>query len=97
MVGERLAGWFMWMHEDTFADGSTVQAYKHRSTRRYLFLDDYGQSYREVDAGAFAPIPLSYAIGMAFAGWHRVDPPDADVVALETALIVACGDKAKRR
>ena len=87
----------MWMHEGTFADGSTAQAYKHRSTRRYLFLDDSGQSYREVDAGTFVPIPLSFAIGVAFAGWHRVGPPDADVAALVAALVAAHGDNVRRR
>lgn len=91
-VGAQLAGWFMWMHEGTFADGSTVQAYKHRSTRRYLFLDDHGQAHDEVDVRMFVPISLSFAIGVAFAGWHRVGPPRADLVALEAVLVAARGD-----
>lgn len=85
------------MHEGMFADGSTVQAYKHRSTRRYLFLDDCGRSYRQAAPNSFAPFSLSDAIGVAFAGWHRVDPPDADIEALESALVAACGRRGKRR
>jgi len=36
VVGERLAGAFMWMHEDELEDGSSLHAYKHIHTRHRL-------------------------------------------------------------
>jgi len=49
---------FMWMHEVELADGTSVHAYKHIETRRYLHLgEDHrafvytdDDSYREVES-----------------------------------------------
>lgn len=31
---------FMWMYEVELEDGTVLQAYKHRWTRRYLYIED---------------------------------------------------------
>lgn len=50
---ERVAD-FMWMYALELEDGTTLQAYKHRWTRRYLFLDAAARAFAEVRPGAFA-------------------------------------------
>jgi hypothetical protein len=39
LMAPELVGSFMWMFPVTLADGTRVEAYKHRWTRRYLYLD----------------------------------------------------------
>jgi hypothetical protein len=39
LMAPELVGSFMWMFPITLADGTRVEAYKHRWTRRYLYLD----------------------------------------------------------
>jgi hypothetical protein len=39
---------FMWMFEATFDDWTPVQAYKHRVTRQYIYLDHGGRAFDEV-------------------------------------------------
>lgn len=39
LMAPELVGWFMWMFPITLSDGTRVEAYKHRWTRRYLYLD----------------------------------------------------------
>jgi hypothetical protein len=40
---------FMWMYAAELSDGRRIQAYKHRWTRRYVFLDGDGRGYAYVD------------------------------------------------
>lgn len=39
------AGMFMWMHAVIYEDGFRLEAYKHRITRQYLFLEQHGHAY----------------------------------------------------
>jgi len=39
LMAPELVGSFMWMFPVTLADGTRLEAYKHRWTRRYLYLD----------------------------------------------------------
>jgi hypothetical protein len=39
---------FMWMFEFDLNDWTPLQAYKHRGTRRYLYLDHRGRAFDEV-------------------------------------------------
>jgi hypothetical protein len=48
---------FMWMFECELEDGTLVQAYKHRGTRRYLYLDRDGRAFGEVRRGRFEEVP----------------------------------------
>jgi hypothetical protein len=52
-VNEEFVGDFMWMFEVTLSDGTSLQAYKHIHTRRYLHLAPGGAEF------AFEP-PHSY-------------------------------------
>ena len=53
LVGERVAGDFMWMFEVALSNGTPLQAYKHLDTRRYIHLAPDGEAF------AFEP-PDSY-------------------------------------
>lgn len=41
-------GAFMWMFETELDDWTPVQAYKHRVTREYIYLDYDGRAFDEV-------------------------------------------------
>lgn len=69
-VGERVTGDFMWMFEVELTDDTSLQAYKHIDTRRYVHLAPDGAAfvyqppdrYRRVAAAVvlaavFAPLP----------------------------------------
>lgn len=62
LMAPELVGWFMWMFPITLADGTRVEAYKHRVTRRYLYLDadlrawTYRQDGRYALEAAVAPV-----------------------------------------
>jgi len=57
LLAEYLVADFMWMHEVELKDGTRLQAYKNRETRRYLHLTSDGRAfeycgeekYREVE------------------------------------------------
>lgn len=69
VVGERLAGGFMWMHEDELDDGLSLHAYKHIHTRRYLYLTELGRAYELAACGRFVPIRLDHALQSALCTW----------------------------
>ena len=72
LVGEPLGGeWFMWMYEVELTGGLHVQAYKHRGSRRYLFLDDRANTYEYTRAGRYRSIEPEVAVVLAFRPWHR--------------------------
>jgi hypothetical protein len=68
LVGEELAGWFMWMHEIELADETPVHAYKHVDTRRYLHLTEDGRAFAYKPKWHYAEIALLEAVRDAFAG-----------------------------
>ena len=86
LVGEQLAGEFMWMFQVDLADGTAVHAYKHITTRRYLHLGEDGRTlaftpshrYRLVD-----PYDLLVAV---FDGWERLIDDKAEIDVLRAAL-----------
>jgi hypothetical protein len=47
---------FMWMFEFQLELGARVQAYKHRTTRRYLYLDREGSAFDEVRPDRFEEV-----------------------------------------
>jgi hypothetical protein len=49
-------GEFMWMFETELNDWTPLQAYKHRLSRRYIFLDDAGRAFDEVRRGVFEEV-----------------------------------------
>jgi hypothetical protein len=78
-VGERLVGGFMWMHEEELDDGTTLHAYKHRDTRRYLYLAEDGRAFERTPCDAYVPLRLDFAIEAAvctwwiLSGWEEAD------------------------
>jgi hypothetical protein len=49
-------GDFMWMFEGELNEWTPLQAYKHRWTRRYLFLDHNGRAFDEIRPGRFEEV-----------------------------------------
>jgi hypothetical protein len=74
VVGDDLAGWFMWMYEIELADRSPLHAYKHISTRRYLHLSEDRRAFLYRSEDAYDEIPLLRAIHLVFGGWEVPDP-----------------------
>jgi len=68
-VGDHLAEGFMWMHEEELRDGTRVHAYKHRSTRRYLYLGEDGRAFVATRCGALAELRRDWAIERALLSW----------------------------
>jgi len=99
LVGERLAGTFMWMHEDELEDGSFLHAYKHIYTRRYLYLYLYlyltelGRAYELAACGRFVPTRLDYALQSALCTWWVLAGWD-DEDAAEVRRAIAEANKA---
>jgi len=61
---------FMFMNTLRNQSGETVWAYKHRDTRRYLFLDEHSNPYRacDGDAGIMTTTSRDTALAMAYDG-----------------------------
>lgn len=83
-VGDELVGWFMWMYEVRLDDGTALQAYKHRSTRRYLHLDDACRAFG-YDDGRYPQFPLAQAIDAVFASWPVLGATRADLELVDDA------------
>ncbi|HEY2478324.1 MAG TPA: hypothetical protein VGI17_06300 [Solirubrobacterales bacterium] len=47
---------FMWMFEGELEDWTPVQAYKHRWTRQYIYLDHEGHAFDEVRPNRFEEV-----------------------------------------
>jgi hypothetical protein len=62
---------FMSMYQSVTREGPTIHAYKHIDTRRYLFLDEDGDtwSYTNGEPASYCRIPLGGALEEAFCGW----------------------------
>jgi len=72
-VGTRLVEGFMWMHEILLAGGSTVHAYKHIHTRRYLHLTGNGRAFEYAPCAGYVPLRLDFAIQAALCTWWLFD------------------------
>jgi hypothetical protein len=82
LVGTELAGWFMWMCQIDVDDHSSIHAYKHAATRRYLHLhEDDGRAFMYVGRDRYREIHPRAAIDEALADWERLllttDDPEA--------------------
>jgi hypothetical protein len=96
-LDQALVGWFMWMHEVRLADGTTLHAYKHQATRRYLYLGvSGGASYYDED-GMYVPLPVWRAIDAAFESWPRLGGTPADMDLVTRARMQAVERERRRR
>jgi len=75
VIGDELARWFMWMCEIQLANGAKAHAYKHRATRRYLWLTADGRALASTVSGRYVPIACGQGVRMALEGWERLRPP----------------------
>ena len=66
VVGPRVIGDFMWMHEVKLTDGRAVHAYKHIDTRRYIHLDEEGNAFVYTDSGRYKPMPAARVLAAVF-------------------------------
>jgi hypothetical protein len=88
VVGERLAAGFMWMHEEALENGTSLHAYKHVFTRRYLLLTEDRRAYELSGCGRFVPLRLDFAIEAALCSWWIISGWEAeDVDALREAVV----------
>ncbi len=90
-----LCGAFMWMHATALENGTELQAYKHSVTRRYLLLDDDGDTYESLDRGRYRRMRHSDAIEQVFTpSWLLQHAAEDEREALKQALAAAwaCGN-----
>jgi hypothetical protein len=87
VVGEDLAGWFMWMFAPRTRGGRVLQAYKHIGSRCYLHLDAAGGAYQYMSSGRYRRIDLADALELVFEPWWSSgEAPLEDVVAAWAAI-----------
>jgi hypothetical protein len=89
-VGRRLTGTFMWMCEEEFADGTSLHAYKHIHTRRYLYLTPDGRAFAYAPCGGRLRMQLAHAIEEALCTWWVLSGwDDEDAQAIRDAVFRA--------
>jgi hypothetical protein len=97
VVGEELAGTFMWMNEEELEDGVVLQAYKHIDTRRYLYLSEGGYAYEYAACGGLVPVRLDFAVQDVLCLWSILHGWDADVAESVRAAVERAGAIAGER
>lgn len=92
LLGEPLAEWFMWMHEVRLNDGTTIHAYKHIVTRRYLHLSAEPKAFTYLNGGTYLPTPLTIAVQRLLPDRDRI----ARLQGLDPEHVAALLDAARR-
>jgi hypothetical protein len=72
LVGERVAGDFMWMFEVELRDGSLLEAYKHIDTRRYIHLNALGEAFVYESPDRYRQASTAQVLNAVFAGLPRL-------------------------
>jgi hypothetical protein len=91
LIGLELVEWFMWMFAVALEDGSTLQAYKHVTTRRYFHLAEDGRAFAYTARGSYREINRHDAICGAFSGcWDSpsLSQDEASAVRAELARVL---------
>jgi hypothetical protein len=88
---DALCAHFMWMYDIELDDGSVVNAYKHRWTRRYIHLADDGRTFfyaydHGYETDCYWPTAPYLALAAAFEQWESCDPAAEEETALRSAL-----------
>lgn len=84
-----LCAHFMWMHDVELNDGTIVNAYKHRWTRRYFHLSGDGRAFLYGSRELYRQVDLFSAIEEAFETWECCEPTAVERAALHSALHIA--------
>jgi hypothetical protein len=86
LLEEELLGDFMWMFEVQLEDGRRLNAYKHRSTRRYFHLADDGRAFYYVSGGGYREVDRPTAILSVFTPREIWRPTKAEEAALRESV-----------
>jgi hypothetical protein len=87
-----LCGGFMWMFEVELSTGVRVHAYKHRLTRRYLYLDTEARAWGYVEgrrATRYRPMRLSAMLDAVLRPWWEGPYADPEEIVACWAAITA--------
>jgi hypothetical protein len=90
LVGRDLSGGFMWMFEVELRNRTRLHAYKHRLTRRYIYVARDGRCFGYEEESSYRQITQFHAIYGAFNLWgspksddhvvHRLTPREQAAV-----------------
>lgn len=83
---DELASHFMWMHDIELEDGTILNAYKHRWTRRYLHLSGDGRTFDYFGEDGYLELESYLALGQVFAHWDCCEPTAEEQTALRAVL-----------
>lgn len=87
VLGEDLAGSFMWMYEARLPGGRPLNAYKHIDTRRYVFLDPACNAFAYVGGERYGRVALADALEAALSPcWEWLNASLEDIAACWTAI-----------
>jgi hypothetical protein len=81
-----LCAHFMWMHDVVLDDGTVLNAYKHRWTRRYFHLAEDGRSFYYAGDELYHELDPHTAMKTVFATWQCCKPTPEEKKALRAAL-----------
>ena len=86
-VGDGLVEWFMWMCPVELAGGTRLEAYKHRITRRYLYLDAAGGAWGYVETrrggGRYRRMAsVATALELVLSPWWETDLVEPEEIVL---------------
>jgi len=77
MLGPAIVEQFMWMFEVALADGTSVHAFKHIDSRRYLHLNGAPAAFTCGDDGLYRPAAVAeiWPRVVPHREWHLLQPP----------------------
>lgn len=83
LMAPELVGSFMWMFPVTLADGTRMEAYKHRVTRRYLYLDTDLRAWGYREDGRYGlQRSVAHILELVLAPWWERGQAEPDEVVL---------------
>lgn len=62
LLAEYLVADFMWMYEVELKDGTRLQAYKNRETKRYLHLSSDGRAFEYCGEEKYREVEITLAL-----------------------------------
>lgn len=62
LLAEYLVADFMWMHEVELKDGTRLQAYKNRETKRYFHLTSDGRAFEYCGEEKYREVEITLAL-----------------------------------
>jgi hypothetical protein len=89
LASDELVSHFMWMHDVELADGTILNAYKHRWTRQYLHLANDGRTFYSLGEDGYRELEPHLALGHVFAHWDCCEPTVEERTALRAVLLKA--------